>query len=494
MKHLLTVTVVVFWIGMVALLVHKQMPEQSAPAADLAALPPGATPEREEWFGVLQGGQKIGYSHRVVARTPSGYAFSEDSSFTLAMLGTVQKVQTTMAAETDGAYALVRFRFGLISPAASFAASGTTNGKLLRVRYGPSGTESQLEIPLDEPIHLPSTLRPRLVRSGAPPGTEYTASVFSPLTLKNEPITLVLEGTEKIDGPDGPVEAVRVSEKHQGIGARAWLAPDGSVLREEATLGFTLERAASREAALAGIDASTPIDLVVTTRIPLSGRIEEPRELESLTLRLKGGAAGRVPNDPPRQRVADGVLRIRREALPSGLAPGLPPAGAERDPLASFTDPSPFVESDDPAIVSLARNIVGDERDPVAAARKLVAWVHENVEKEPSLTVPSAREVAKARRGDCNEHAVLLTALARAVGIPARVVAGAIYGAPGEGGFYYHAWSELWLGSWVSADAVFGQMPADATHVKLLEGGPERHMALAEVIGQLEFERVGSES
>jgi hypothetical protein len=37
-------------------------------------------------------------------------------------------------------------------------------------------------------------------------------------------------------------------------------------------------------------------------------------------------------------------------------------------------------------------------------------------------------------------------------------------------------------------------MPADATHVKLLEGGPERHMALAEVIGQLEFEQTGSGS
>jgi transglutaminase-like putative cysteine protease len=122
--------------------------------------------------------------------------------------------------------------------------------------------------------------------------------------------------------------------------------------------------------------------------------------------------------------------------------------------------------------------------------------VHDNVEKEPALTVPSAREVAKARRGDCNEHAVLLTALARAVGIPAKVVAGTVYGdlGGGEEGFYYHAWSELWLGSWVSADAVFGQMPADATHVKLLEGGPERHMALAEVIGQLEFKSEGSGS
>ena len=94
----------------------------------------------------------------------------------------------------------------------------------------------------------------------------------------------------------------------------------------------------------------------------------------------------------------------------------------------------------------------------------------------------------RTRRGDCNEHAVLLAALARAAGIPARVVAGAVYA---DDGFYYHAWNELWLGAWVSADAVFDQMPADATHVKLVEGGPERHLALAELVGQLEFTRRG---
>jgi transglutaminase-like putative cysteine protease len=105
----------------------------------------------------------------------------------------------------------------------------------------------------------------------------------------------------------------------------------------------------------------------------------------------------------------------------------------------------------------------------------------------PSMTVPSARETLRALRGDCNEHAVLLTALARAAGIPARVVAGAVYL---DGGFLYHAWTELWLGPWVSADAVFGQLPADATHVKLLEGGPERHLELAQVIGRLSFATV----
>ena len=100
------------------------------------------------------------------------------------------------------------------------------------------------------------------------------------------------------------------------------------------------------------------------------------------------------------------------------------------------------------------------------------------------MTVPSAREVLRALRGDCNEHAVLVTALARAAGIPARVVAGVVYL---DDGFFYHAWSELWLGAWVSADAVLDQMPVDATHVKLVEGGPERHLQLAQVIGRLSF-------
>jgi transglutaminase-like putative cysteine protease len=98
--------------------------------------------------------------------------------------------------------------------------------------------------------------------------------------------------------------------------------------------------------------------------------------------------------------------------------------------------------------------------------------------------MPSARAVLRARRGDCNEHAVLLTALARAAGVPARVVAGAVYL---DDGFYYHAWTEMWLGTWVSADAVFDQLPADATHVKLVEGGPERHFQLAGVIDRLAF-------
>jgi transglutaminase-like putative cysteine protease len=146
--------------------------------------------------------------------------------------------------------------------------------------------------------------------------------------------------------------------------------------------------------------------------------------------------------------------------------------------------PSPFIESDDQAIVARAGAIVGAVQDPRERARRLLDWMAENVVQEPRLTVPSAREVLASRRGDCNEHAVLLAALARAAGIPARVVAGLVY--QGDG-FYYHTWNELWLGRWVSADAIFRQMPVDATHVKLLVGGPERHLELAAVVGRIAF-------
>jgi hypothetical protein len=488
----LTIGVVVVWLAMIAILVHKQTPQQATRLDEVGADPVAAAApaDHEEWFGVYQKGRKIGHAHRTKERKGTGYVFRDDSSFALAMLGTPQKLRTTLVAETDGGYALERFDFHLVSQATSFAASGEVEGDRLRVRFGALGSQESVDIPLAEPIHLASTLRPRLAARGAKPGDRFTAPVFSPMTMKSEPLTMVVEGRETIAGPDGPVEALRVREEHQGLSAKAWLAPDGSAVREEASLGFTLVRERP-DIAVTGAESAAPVDLVVATRIRVHGEIPNPRQLSGLTLRVAGDAADRIPVDPPRQTVAGDRLRIEREDLPAPVASGLPPPGAASGSLAELLAPAPFIESDDPAIRRMASSIVGDEKDGRAAARRLIEWLGKNMKQEPSLTVPSAREVLASLRGDCNEHAVLLAALARAAGIPARVVAGAVYA---DDGFYYHAWNELWLGDWVSADAVFGQMPADATHVKLLEGGPERHLALAELIGKLEFTALESKS
>src|SRR5207253_3255084 len=254
--------------------------------------------------------------------------------------------------------------------------------------------------------------------------TTYTVPVFNPLALRNEPLTVKVDGRAALDG----VDAIVLTEEQHDLRARVWLTPDGSVLREEGSLGLTLVRE-SREAALAGDAALVPLDLVSASRIPVAGRIEDPRHVSRLTLRMQGAAAARVPLDPPRQRVRGDLLRVEREPLPEHA-----PLGAADAALAQYLAPAPFIESDDAAIVAAARAIVGSERDATAAAHALVAWVNEHLEQAPSVTVPSAREVLAARRGDCNEHAVLLAALARAAGIPARVVAGSVFGFVGPNG------------------------------------------------------------
>ena len=86
--------------------------------------------------------------------------------------------------------------------------------------------------------------------------------------------------------------------------------------------------------------------------------------------------------------------------------------------------------------------------------------------------------------GDCNEHAVLLAALARAAGIPTRIEAGLVYL---KGRFYYHAWNLMYLGQGVTADSLFGQLPADVSHLRFATGSPEQQLDLMGIIGKIQL-------
>ena len=112
------------------------------------------------------------------------------------------------------------------------------------------------------------------------------------------------------------------------------------------------------------------------------------------------------------------------------------------------------------------------------------------LDKTPTISVPSAREVLRTRVGDCNEHTALYVALARAVGIPTRINVGLAWVL---GAFYYHAWPEVYLeepdgrGLWLPVDPTFNQFPADATHVRLLRGGLDRQAAILPLIGKVKL-------
>jgi hypothetical protein len=100
-----------------------------------------------------------------------------------------------------------------------------------------------------------------------------------------------------------------------------------------------------------------------------------------------------------------------------------------------------------------------------------------------------ARAAVDARRGDCTEYALLLAALARAEGIPARVVAGIAYGSRFVGRphvFGPHMWVQAWDGRrWRSFDA--GLAGFDAGHIALTlgDGSPESFDGTMQAIARL---------
>jgi transglutaminase-like putative cysteine protease len=78
--------------------------------------------------------------------------------------------------------------------------------------------------------------------------------------------------------------------------------------------------------------------------------------------------------------------------------------------------------------------------------------------------------------------------LARAVGLPTKVDAGLVYA---RGNFYYHAWPEVYVGRWIAIDPTLNQFPADATHIRLVEGGLERQSELVRLMGKISLEILG---
>jgi transglutaminase-like putative cysteine protease len=125
-----------------------------------------------------------------------------------------------------------------------------------------------------------------------------------------------------------------------------------------------------------------------------------------------------------------------------------------------------------------------------ARVERLTRYVNGLLEKKPTMSIPSAREVLRTKVGDCNEHTALFVAMARAIGIPARIDVGLVFV---RGAFYYHAWPEVYIdegdgrGLWLPVDPTLNQFPADATHVRLARGGLEKQTVILPLVGRLKM-------
>jgi len=438
-------------------------------------------PDRNVWMNIYQEEQKIGYAHRQFFKTIEGYKFLESVYMQINTMGMVQDIRFKTEGNLHHQLTLSSFRFELLSSLFRFKARGIVKDKTLTLFItSATGPEQKIDLPLKKKINLLAGVLEFLSAENLKPGVSRTFHVFDPITMTERPLKVLMLEEETILVMERQEEAKKVSVDFMGVSQLAWIGKDGTVLREEGSLGVRLEQV-TREEALQKITLLPGTDLAEFASIPVNRVIRNVAQLNELKLRLDGIDGKALFLDGGRQSLRDKVLTIRRESISNLL---FPPAKKVSEEMKTYLESTPLIQSDHPEIKAKAKEILSESDSDLVKAGKLVKWVNENIQKRPVLSVPNALEILHRRVGDCNEHAVLLTALARAAGIPAEVEAGLVY----QGGrFYYHAWNVLHLGTWITADSVRGQLPSDVTHIRLLRGA-ERQIDLVRLIGKARIE------
>ncbi len=133
---------------------------------------------------------------------------------------------------------------------------------------------------------------------------------------------------------------------------------------------------------------------------------------------------------------------------------------------------SSLIPLEDTFLKSLAQKATGGAKNPYFITQNMCMFVYGYIRnKNMSNVFDDAAHIARTRSGDCTEHSVLLIALLREVGIPARGVMGVVYSPKlgGKyGGFAYHMWVQAYVHNrWIDIDPALGQIIPDSTHIAM---------------------------
>jgi hypothetical protein len=452
-------------------------------AIDTEALRTG--PARERWSGVFFQDQHVGYAvSRASEAAGGGTLYEERSLFRVASLGQLQEVITAGHAVVDSTGALRQFDFFMSADPVRLAARGEVQGSEIVMAVDQAGTVSEVRFPVSAPPHVGMSLESRIRAETLTVGKTFQVPYFDPVSLAEGAMVITVTDVEVLPNSE---EAYWLESRFGDIVTRSLVLPNGETLRQEGALGLSLVRMTQEAATDLPADVGS-VDLIAMSAVPLAGTWRfDARKVRHLAVDIGGVTPDHVRNEPPLQTVTGDRIVIDVPFLEE--LPTLPVADRSEPVWVEATLTLPATNEE---MIDRAARIVGDAPDRLAAVERLSTWVHDKVEKVPTLSVPNGLEVLHTMRGDCNEHTALFVSLARAVGIPARIAAGVVFSdrSGGPAAFYYHAWPEVLLGGatgWIPVDPTLGQVPADATHIKLAEGDLARQIEIMGSMGKIRF-------
>jgi Transglutaminase-like superfamily len=502
------IAILVAWVAGIGMLVRR---EYFRPHIDRLAEAALRVQPAAVFYAVLQGDKQVGFASSTI---DTSTAMIEQRDYLVADIpvgGRVHRATTRTNVTLTRTLRVRTFEVDMDTDQSPMHVRGEVSGDtVLTLTIGSGASAQTRRVALNGPILLP-TLAPLAVALESQPsvGKSYVLPMFDPASLAPKDVRIdvraeslfVVNDSSVFDSTSGKWRGVLpdtirgwqiASQSGSGIGG--WVDQQGRLLAST-QLGFELQRRPyevafenwRRDLDRAPAEAAPPMrsdrGVLETSIIAANKRLRSA--LSQLRVRVRGASLQGFDVVGGRQRLSGDTLIIEREE-----AQALSPRYIANDPTTrADIRAEPFLEVNHPEIVALAQRLSAGSRDPRLIAQRITRWVYDSVRKEVTTGIPSALHVLHTRRGDANEHAQLFVALARAAGVPARVVSGVAYV---DGRFYYHAWPEVRLRAWVAVDPTFGQFPADAAHLRFLSGGFGRQSELLRLLGTLTLDVTAS--
>lgn len=439
----------------------------------------GLQKSQETWMNIYQNDKKIGFVHRSFFKFEDKYHFNETVFMKISTMGVTQAFNIQTEGVLNHDMSISSFNFNLNSNLFRFNARGNVVKNRLILVTGTPGAQEKSEINLKDIPQISGSIYDAAFNADLEKNIPHDFTIFDPSTLSIKSIKVTRKDDEIIPIMGKRILAKKYCADFMGARSCAWLSIDGDILKETGILGLSMEKV-SRQTAEEGITDQGIVDFTEISSIASNVLIDEPEKLKSIKIKING-IGNFTSLNSGRQEFHNNILTIVREKMP------LPPKLSNNLPIniAVYLKSDPFMQSDNPYIKAQVAKIAKLTDSPEQKARKIVSWVYRNIKKKPVFSVPNALEILKIKEGDCNEHSILTAALLRAAGIPAQIETGLVYL---RGRFYWHAWNAIYLGTWITADSVFNQMPADVTHIRLARGNSVDQLNLMGVIGKISLE------
>lgn len=449
------------------------------------------------------GGQDLGTQHDVATQLAAAEGakpalIQAVSTVNLSVKRLGMKVDlrfvTTFVEDSTGAVRSLKYRE--IGNTGNRAVSGSVEGGKLLLTVETAGRAERKELPWDPDTVGLYAQNMRLKCAKITEGQVIKFKSFMPELLRTVAVTVTVGKMETVDVAGKPMELRKAEvtmDVLPGMITSSWLDEKGDIIKSYVALAGGLEQIRVDAATAKKVAAGA--ELLSNYLISTNCRISEPETVTDVLYKITApeNALNQIRWVTRRQSVLEQkgdalVLRVKSEWPRRAAAQAL----LTSEQLAPYLAPTQYLQSDDPAIRQVARQVAGKGGGVLPTAKKLEQWVYDNVTaKDFRMAFSTASEVLKNREGDCTEHAVLLAALCRAAGIPSRVTCGLVYW---QGVFGYHMWTEVYDAGWVALDATMPHDYVDATHISLgssaldATGLADMSLGIIQIIGSMKID------